>query len=283
MDRQPGLFGVQIELGDPPLIQRRDMADAADRQFIRAIAAVNQPGPFRSQHAKRLGHRAQQGPRKGPGQLPPDPGGVGQGTQDVEDGAGAQLGPDRADMAHGGVVHRGHHETDAGGLQRLFNQFRADHHVDPQFGQHVRRPGFGTEVAVAMFGDHDARPRHHKGGGGRNVQRALGVTAGADDIHRAIGRGHPVAARPHHRGGSGIFIDGFAPCAQRHQQPAGLGGGGITGKQDVERLFGLGPGQGAAAGCGDQRFQRLAHAGTEAKVRKLRKSAWPCSLAMDSG
>src|SRR5690606_7600541 len=86
----------------------------------------------------------------------------------------------------------------------------------------------------------------------------------------------------HHRGGGGVFVDGLAPGAQRHQEAAHLRRGRVAGEEDGKRRLALGPGQGALDGGGEQGLA-TAHAGTTARSRKLRSIAWPCSEAMLSG
>jgi hypothetical protein len=159
---------------------------------------MDQPGLDRAQRQQGFGHRPDQRVRKGAGQLPPHPGGVGQRPEDVEDRPGAQFGPHRADMAHRRMVHRRHHEADPGLGQAAFHHLGADHHVQAQFGQRIGRAGFRRQVAVAVLGHRHAGAGDDEGRRGRDVQRALAVAAGADDVHRARGRPHGVAFRPHH-------------------------------------------------------------------------------------
>ena len=267
------------------MVQRHNGGGFGDRNLVGAIAAMDEPGLVRPQRTQGFGHRTDQRRRKGPGQLPLDPSGVGQRAKDVENRARAQFGADPPDMAHRGVVHRRHHEADAMGGKAAFHHLGADHDVQAHFGQHIRRPGFRRQVAVAVLGDRHARARHDKGGGGRDVQRSLAVAAGADDVHRAGGGGHRVALGAHHGRGGGIFIDRLASAAQGHQKTTHLGRGCRALEQGGKGDDSLVAGQGARGGDADQGFEAVGHAGvaTFAASRKLRSSWWPCSEAMLSG
>ncbi len=283
MHRQADIFGMQLELLDRCTLQCGDPADAGDGQLVGAVAAMHQPGAGRSKCAQGFGHGADQVAGKCAGQLVFDTGGVGQRPEDVEDGPCAKFRSGGHHMGNCRVVHGRHHEADSDLFQRLFNHLHADHHVDSHLRQRIRRAGFRTEVAVAVLGHHHARARHHKGRGGRDVQRALAVAPRSDDVHGPFGRAHLVAFGPHHGGGGGVFVHRLAAGAQGHQQAADLAWRGFAVEQDGKGGLRLGPAQRAVRCGGDQRFQGVTHAGTFIADRKFCNRAWPCSEAMDSG
>ena len=225
---------------------------------------MDEPCLFRPKGAQRFGHRPDQGCRKRAGELAFDACGVREGAKDVEDGAGAKLHPDWRHMAGRGVVHRGHHEANAGLIQAALDHLGADHDVETHFGQRIRSTRFGTEVAVAVFGDWHACACDDEGGGGGDVERTLAVTAGANDVHGPRRRLDRIAFGAHHACGGGVFIDRFAAHAQRHQEPAHLGRGGCAFKERGEGGLGLSPSQGAGGSDADQGFEDVAHAGTRA-------------------
>jgi hypothetical protein len=72
--------------------------------------------------------------------------------------------------------------------QPLFHDLRAHHHVHAHLAAAHPPRRISTEVAVAVLGHRHARARHHEGRGGGDVERPLAVAAGADDVHRALGR-----------------------------------------------------------------------------------------------
>ncbi len=94
-----------------------------------------------------------------------------------------------------------------------------------------------------MLGDRHATPGDDEGAGGRDVEGAGGVAAGADDIDRA-GRGVDRKRLPAHDAGrAGDLVDGLAAHPERHQQRADLGRRRIAAHDDVERRLGLAFGQ----------------------------------------
>ena len=186
-------------------------------------------------------------------------------------------------MLHGWMMHGGHHEANADILHGMFNGLGIYHHVDPHFGQSVRSPGFGGEVTVAVFGHRDARTGHNKCGRSRDIQRALAVSSGANNIHCAGRRLHRIAFCAHHTGSCRVFRHGFAACAQRHQQATDLCRSGFAIEQDFKCLFGLGFCQSAICSGAYQRFKMVAHADTFIVFRKVWIMVWPCSDLMDSG
>ena len=83
----------------------------------------------------------------------------------------------------------------------------------PDFDERLRLPCLATGTPA---------PATTKRGGGRDVERALAVAAGADDVDGALGGADAQALGAHHRGGAGVFGDGLAAGAQRHQEAADL-------------------------------------------------------------
>lgn len=185
------------------------------------------------------------------------------------------------------MVHRGHHEGDADSFKRAFHDVGTDHDVDAKLGQRVGCAGLRGQVAVAVLCHADACACDDEGCGGRNVECALAIAPGANDVHRAFWSSDRVAFGAHDAGGGGDFLDGFATGAERHQKAAHLARGGRAVEKRLEGAFGFFPGQRPFGGDADQRAQVIAHAGTPsgtlALSRKVRSIWWPCSDAMDSG
>ena len=180
-------------------------------------------------------------------------------------------------------MHRGHHEANADLVDRALGHIRADHHVHAHLGQRVRGARFRRQVTVAMFGNGHAGARDNECGRGRDVQGAQRVAAGADDVHRALGRVHCVALGAHDGGSGGIFCHAFPARPHGGQQRAHLGRCRAAFKQLFKRVFGLTARQRAFGGRKNQRFHRVAHAATFVFFRKFSSIAWPCSDRMLSG
>jgi len=258
--RQPGVLGMQLAgLDAAVLVQRHHPARPGDGQLVRPVAAVNQPGPLAAEGAQGLGHGLQEIGREGAGQLAAHTRRVGERAEDVEDGAGAELAPHGHNMGDGRVVHGRHHEADTGLGQRALDHLGAHAHLHAHLPQRIGGAAQRGEVAVAVLGHRHARARHDEGRGGGDVERALAVAAGADDVHRPLRRTDRDAARTHRGGGGGVFVHRFPPRAERHEEPADLARRGRALEEDAERLLRLRGGQRAVRCGGDDGLERLAH------------------------
>jgi hypothetical protein len=100
---------------------------------------------------------------------------------------------------------------------------------------------------------------------GGNVVGARSVTAGADNIDRAlrgIDLGHPAA---HGADRAGYLVDALAAHAQRHQKAANLAGGRLAGHDDIKGVNGLLAGELLPCGrLGNEAF----HIGHQAASRR---------------
>ena len=168
------------------------------------------------------------------------------------------------------VMHRGHHKGDADLFQCALDHIHTHHHIDAQLAQSIGRAGLGAEIAVAMFGHRHAGSGHHESGCGRNIQCALAITAGADDVHGALRRAHGVAFGAHDGGRGRKFINRFSACAQRHQKTANLTWRCLTIEQCFKGDLRFSAGQGTVSGRSNQGLQSRCHASSFAMLRKLR-------------
>ena len=107
---------------------------------------------------------------------------VGQGAQDVEDGADAQLLADGANIFHGGVVFLGEEEAHAHLVEQLHAFRRTLLDVHPQGFQAVGGAAPGGRRPVAVLGHLHAAGSGHQGGGGGDVEAVGVVAAGADNF-----------------------------------------------------------------------------------------------------
>ncbi len=103
--------------------------------------------------------------------------------------------------------------------------------AEPERDDSARLPCFATGTPA---------PGHDQRGGGRDVERARAVAAGAAGVDRARRRGDRDRFRAHDPRRAGDLVDGFAAHPHRQQQPAHLRRGGVARHDDLERGLGLG-------------------------------------------
>ncbi len=128
-------------------------------------------------------------------------------------------------MLHGRVVELREHEAEAELVDRLGDAVGLELEPEAQRLEHVGRARGGGDGAVPVL--RDARPRccRHDRGGGRDVQRAAAVAAGAgriDEVAPLRVDGDDVLA--HCLGATGDLVGGLALCAQRREEGADLRG-----------------------------------------------------------
>ena len=87
-----------------------------------------------------LGHGGEPLRAKDPEDVGVRPGGVGEGPEEVEDGAHAELGPHRGHVAHGGVEDPGEEEAETQLLYGLSHPLGGGLQVHPQGLEEVRAP-----------------------------------------------------------------------------------------------------------------------------------------------
>ncbi len=102
-------------------------------------------------------------------------------------------------------------ETDPDFLQAALHHLGVTLHVDSQRGQHVGCAALGTNRAVAVLGHGNTRPRHHKRGGGRDIERVAAIATGAHGIHHRQSVGiDKEGVLPHRLHGPGDLVDALA-------------------------------------------------------------------------
>ena len=200
---------------------------------------MRHPGPFAAEIGQHPGQGFDPLAREDAGELALDAGRIGQGAQQIENGAGAQLDARRTDMAHGAVVAGRHHEADPRFPDGFLDQGHVGVDVDSQGQEHIRGPGFGRQGPVAVLGDGDAGGGDHQGGAGGDVVSAGTVTAGADNVDGAGRRLDRQGLGAHDAKRAGDLLDGFAAHPERHQKSTDLGGGGLPRHDDLEGGLGL--------------------------------------------
>ena len=109
--RSPKSSGADGVAANLTVLQFGDLGPFADADLVEPVPGMDHQDMTAAQALQDLRQGRQQVLAEDPEDLIGDPGGVGQGAQDVEDGAHPQF-PPRADgMLHGTVVGRGEHEA----------------------------------------------------------------------------------------------------------------------------------------------------------------------------
>ncbi len=161
-------------------------------------------------------------------------------------------------MAHRGVVGLRGHEADAGLGQAALDVGDRAADGDAERAEHVAGARARGGGAVAVLGDGNAAGRGDDRRQRRDVEGAVPVAAGADDVHRAGGRRHPQHAVSHRRHRAGDFGNGLPAHAKPHEKGAHLCGCRLAREQQVKGGLGLGARQrGPRRDRRQQRLQRV--------------------------
>ncbi len=206
---------------------------------------------------------------------------VGERPEQVEYGAHAEFLAHGGDMAHGGVELRRHEEADIGLLERALQRGNACGEVDAELAQHVGGAAWRRHAAIAVLDHRHTAGRDHEGHRGGNVERALGVAAGAAGVDGAFGGAELRRFQAQHFGPGGDFIHRLALDAQGQQECTHLRRGRARVHDDLERARRLLAAKVAA--FGENGEDLLDGVGAHIPSRKFLSSWWPCCEAMLSG
>ena len=151
---------------------------------------------------------------------------IGEGAEDVEDGAGGDLAARADGITHGRVIGRREEEGDTDLLDALGGLVRRERQRRAERLEHIGAAGAAIG-AIAVFGHAHSRACQHESRDRADVELLRAVAACANDVdERCIADvgldGHGAAA--HGRGAAGDFLDGFALDSQRGQESANLSG-----------------------------------------------------------
>src|SRR4051794_9107299 len=91
------------------------------------------------------------------------PGGIGQGSEQVERCMNTELTPDAGHSRCGIVIKRSKHETEANLIKTRFGNSRRGRYVDTQFTQNVSAAGPAGRRATAVLCYRHARAGNYKG------------------------------------------------------------------------------------------------------------------------
>ena len=134
---QAGHLGRHLEQLDLAVPQLGDIGGAGGGDLVEPVGAMDDPGALGAERGQHLGHGLDPGLGEDAEKLAPRPGRIGERAHEIEDGAGAELDPRGADMAHGAVMTGRHEEADIGAPQRLADQRHIGIDIDAQGAQHI--------------------------------------------------------------------------------------------------------------------------------------------------
>src|ERR671916_604796 len=100
------------------------------------------------------------------------------------------------------MVGAGEHDAYPRLLYEPADLLRPQLYLRPECLKDVRASRLARRVPVAVFGDRHARAARHERRGGRDVDRALRVAAGAAGVHDVIWCLPPCGETAHRAGGT---------------------------------------------------------------------------------
>jgi hypothetical protein len=168
-----------------------------------------------------LGHRPDVVAVKDADELPPGPGRVRQGAQQVEDGPEGQLRPHGNDVAHRRVMGAGEHKPDPDLIYAPADRFGSKPYLRTERFEDVGRAGLARGGPVAVFGDHYAGPPRHESRRCRDVDGSLRVSTGAAGVYDSLGGCDLFGEAAHGAGETDYLPDGLAPHPQGGEQGRG--------------------------------------------------------------
>ena len=178
----------------------------------------------------------------------PDPRGVRERAEDVEDRTDPDLATHRPGVAHRGMETRSEHEPDVRLLDASRDAVGTEIDLHAERLEDVRAAARARRGPVAVFGHPAAGTRHDERGHRGDVEAVRPVAAGADDVDRV-----PLEDDPHdhvaeRRGAARDLIHRLAADVQRRQERAELRRCRLAGHDRGHRRVRLRTGQRPPAG-----------------------------------
>ena len=130
--------------------------------------------------------------------------GIGQGPQQVEDGANAEAGANGCDMAHGAVRGAGEQESDARLVDTIAEPIFRQIEFDTEGFQNISASRFRRHRAIAMLGHVSARSGNNNCAGSGGVETGPVETSGPARVQSG----------PFEHDFTSICAQGFGPCEQ---------------------------------------------------------------------
>src|SRR5207248_5274625 len=183
---QPDVLGIELVVGDGPVLQLEDPRGTSGGQLIEPVFAVEDERPLVSEVLQHADHQRRQRRSADPQHLTPYATGIGERAEDVEDRAHPELAARRARMAHGRMKAGSETEADARRLDAAPHAIRAKRNVDTKGLEHVGTAAAAGGGTVAMLGHWNAGARGDQRRRRRDIEGAGPIPAGATGIDRSV-------------------------------------------------------------------------------------------------
>ena len=269
---------MQEEAADDPVAAFRHLGVAGGGDLVQAVGAVGHPGPFGPEIGEGPGQQVGMvGPRYAD-ELPGDPGRVGQRTEQIEDGAHAEVAPGAGRVTHRGMECGREQKRDAAGVEAAFDDRRGRIHGNPEGAEEIGASAAARDRAVAVLRDRHAAPGEDEGGQRRDVECRGAIAPGAAGIEpRPVAGRQRDRVRAHRRCQPDDLGRPLPLHRQRDQQSRDLGRGGASRHDLLHGVRRLADGQVPAE------VEPLYQLGKHQHSRKFRRIWWPTPVNTDSG
>jgi len=211
------LAGVEHVVGHLAVGDLPHVCGRRRRQFVETVltaedergrsAGSEDPGHERSHPAVRDADRG--GPR---------PGRVGQGPQEVERRRNAQVTAGGSGEAEGRVEDLGEAERDPHRRRGLGDPLGRQVEPHAERLEHVGGPARRGRGPIAVLHHGGTGARHHESGHGRDVDAAVPISAGPDDVHGLTGHVDRYGVREHRVREPREFLNRLALGPQRDEE-----------------------------------------------------------------
>ena len=211
---------MDFVLGDFAALQFPHQGGRTQAHLVHAVFAVD--------HQRMLGAQALQRPHLDTDQIGVEhahqnigrAGRVGEGPEDVEDGAHPQFTAYGRHVFHGRVVVGCKHEAHADLFDAARNRLRREVDVHAERLHHIGAAALAADTAPTVLADPGACGSGHKHGAGGDVEGVRAIAPGTHNIEQMgrISHMHLGRKLAHHLGGCGDLADGFFFNAQASDQ-----------------------------------------------------------------
>ncbi len=246
---QAEILGRQRQAANDAVAQLGNVGLARDRDFVEAIGAVHHEGAFHAQLAERSRQQLRIAFIVDADDLRRGSGGIRERAEQIENGAHLEFAASGHRVARRGVHGRREEESDADPFDCGGDSLGREIDAHAEMLEDVRRAAARADRAIAVFGDAHARARNDERCGGRNVERARSVAAGAAGVDERLIRDAQMTGEnrrsvaPHGRREADQFVDRLALHAQAGEERGNLRIGGEPGEDILHRGLGLGAGK----------------------------------------
>ena len=224
---QAHVLGIELVLGDGPILQLEDARGTGGGQFIEPVFAVEDERPLVSQVLQHADHQWRQRRSADTQRLAPHATGIGQWAEDVEDRPDPQLAPCRARVAHRRVKAGRETEADARRVDATPYAIRTKRDVDAEGLEDVGAAAAARGGAVAMLGHWNARARGDQRRRRGDIESPGAIAPGPAGIDRPGRNLERRGMGPHRLHEARHLVDGFAFGPQGDQESGELARGDL--------------------------------------------------------